>query len=234
MIENIAVGIDFETTGLDENSQIIEYALVRYCTKTSKIITCLSNLVNPCIEIPQEAQELTGITQDIVESYAISLETATTHISSFLSKATYLIAHNAEFELSYLNKLNIDLSHLQIVDTMKDIDYPSNMKHRDLDRLALYHKCPNFAAHRALPDTLAMMNILAQYNFSDVLAYKAISNIKIISLAGFDKKDLVKSLGFSWDATLKYWYMDCKENKAENVFELLLTNNIKYQIYTKE
>jgi len=232
MTQEIAIGIDFETTGIDaNNSEVIEYALVTYCTAFKSMISSLSNLVKPTKEIGKETELLTGINQLMLNNYGIEQNAMITHINMRFKNAKYLIAHNAEFEISFLDKMQgLEYKHLEIIDTMKDINYPPFMKNRDLERLSLYHKCPNLNAHRALPDTLTMLNILSQYEFSKILEYKNIPTVKIISLAGFDKKDLVKGLGFFWDANNRFWFMDIKINFLENIENSLKENDIKYRI----
>lgn len=95
--------VDFETTGLEKNSKIIEIACVKL-NDTHE--TWFEMLVNPEEEIPSEVQALTGIKDSMVK-FAANEKTALELFIAFLTKnqnqalstdPITLISHNSSFD----------------------------------------------------------------------------------------------------------------------------------------
>jgi DNA polymerase III epsilon subunit-like protein len=89
--------VDFETTGLEKNSKIIEIACVKLHDTHE---TWFEMLVNPEEEIPSEVQALTGITDSMVK-FAANEKTALELFIAFLTSDTdpiTLICHNSSFD----------------------------------------------------------------------------------------------------------------------------------------
>ncbi len=150
---------DLETTGLSaRKNKIIEIGAV--LVKNGKIEDTFSTFVDPCEPIPAKIKELTGIDDSMVKGAPSEREA----IDSFLDFCgdRILVAHNAEFDMSFIRaaceRLSID-KEFTYLDTvalsrvvLKDIE---NCK---LDTVARYLRLPDFDHHRALDDA----NILAQ------------------------------------------------------------------------
>ncbi len=171
------VCFDFETTGLSaRKNKIIEIGAV--LVKNGKIADVFSTFVDPCEPIPAKIKELTGIDDSMVKG-ASSEKDAVNEFLDFCGDRI-LVAHNAEFDMSFLRaaceRLSID-REFTYLDTLalsrvilKDIE---NCK---LDTVARYLRLPDFDHHRACDDANILAQILIQlfsrldsdYNIKDV------------------------------------------------------------------
>ncbi|WNY29016.1 DNA polymerase III PolC-type [Methanimicrococcus stummii] len=163
--------IDVETTGLSvKENQIIELAAVRRFESGSladeKEIDLLVKL--PAGEKnPEEIVELTHITDEMLESEGISENEA---VDAFLdiiypAEKTLIIAHNAQFDLSFVLKMlekyekSIPVS-FDILDTftvLKDRKaYPHSLK----DAIVYYEIVGVENSHRAIDDVKALCEVV--------------------------------------------------------------------------
>lgn len=94
------VVFDFETTGTDSSDKITEVGAVRLVD--GKVTDYFSTLVNPGRHIPNEVQELTGITDAMVAS-APSFEEVCADFYKYCYGST-LVAHNIEFDSRFLKR----------------------------------------------------------------------------------------------------------------------------------
>lgn len=94
------VSIDFETTGFDsETARIIEVGLA--CIDAGQITLTRNWLINPGMPIPQEARDITGITDEQVKD-APTFAQAFEEIHEVL-RGRLPIAYNAEFDRRFLH-----------------------------------------------------------------------------------------------------------------------------------
>jgi len=173
--------LDIETTGLsvDEN-QIIELAAIRYCNPKSRdqfgsdfeqeiSIDLLVQLPDG-VSIPQEIIELTNISNEMLAEFGISeTEAATEFLKLFLpaeeNSKTLIIAHNAQFDLSFifkmLKKQNLKIPvEFDVLDTFtvfKDRKaYPHSLK----DAIEYYQISGVENTHRAIDDVKALCEVV--------------------------------------------------------------------------
>ncbi|MCA9883901.1 MAG: 3'-5' exoribonuclease [Anaerolineae bacterium] len=109
------VAFDLETTGLDvETDSIIEIGAVRI---VDGVVTDeYSTLVNPGFAIPQETTYITGIEQKDLRN-APTLAAILPDIAHFIGDAP-VIAHNANFDVSFLKRFGL-LSGNLAIDTIE-------------------------------------------------------------------------------------------------------------------
>jgi len=112
------VAFDLETTGLDDESKIIEIALIKFDEKTFQIVDSLSTLINPHISLPPECRHVTGITDEAVISAPDWDETIQKQILDFIG-ACPILAHNADFDVDMLERHGVDVSRHIILDTFE-------------------------------------------------------------------------------------------------------------------
>lgn len=151
----IFCALDTETTGLKPTEErIIEIGAVKF-DKNGEI-SRFSTLVNPRVLIPSFCQELTGITNKMVFGEREFSEIADDFLS-FLGEETIIIAHNAQFDLRFVNaeleRMNRDPLPNKAIDTLRFSrwSYPEN-EHWTLQFLANQLKIEVKAAHRAEDD----------------------------------------------------------------------------------
>lgn len=98
-VTNRFVILDIETTGANATKdQITEIALL--LVDDNKLIGQWQSLINPGIHIPRQIQELTGITDDMVQ-YAPSFADIANELYELLDDRI-LVAHSARFDYGFL------------------------------------------------------------------------------------------------------------------------------------
>lgn len=94
------IAIDIETTGtLPYRDHIIEVAAVLF--KNDRVVSTFEQLVNPKMNIPKEATDINGITNEMVAS-APTIGGVLEDFASFC-KDFILVAHNATFDFQFLS-----------------------------------------------------------------------------------------------------------------------------------
>jgi DNA polymerase III epsilon subunit family exonuclease len=95
------VVLDLETTGRDPaQHEIIEIGAIRV-NRDSDIHDTFSALVKPIRRIPKRITEITGISQDMVDSEGEPLEKAIGEFTIFIENLP-LVTFNAEFDMAFL------------------------------------------------------------------------------------------------------------------------------------
>lgn len=99
------VVVDVETTGLNPTSDKIT-EIAAYKIKDGKICDTYTDLINPNIVISDKISEITGITNEMLEN-AGKIEKVMDKFLAFCGNSI-IVAHNAEFDISFLKKSAID------------------------------------------------------------------------------------------------------------------------------
>lgn len=159
--ETIFTVFDTETTGLDARAnRIVEIGGIRFDTQG---ISCRFNaLINPGMPMPAEVTKINGITDEMLRGQP----EAHSVIPDFMRFAgnTVLIAHNAPFDISFVNEelLRLGLSKISnnVIDTRifaKEL-FPGLPKY-SLQDLALRFGIEAREAHRAEDDARVCMEL---------------------------------------------------------------------------
>ena len=157
--------LDVETTGLDtlRGDKICEIAILK--TRDNNVVESYETLVNPGIRIPTSAIAIHGINDEDVQDSPYFLDIAE-QVQRFL-KDTVIVAHNARFDLGFLNaEMNFtsDLSVKNpIVDTLgiarKFYSFPTN----NLGVIAKTVGIPTAGYHRAMADVEITKDVLEYF-----------------------------------------------------------------------
>ena len=100
----IYVAVDLETTGLDaKKDTIIELGAARF--RDGEVLETFSQVVNPGRRIPQNIQQLTGITQAEADR-APSLSSVANAFRTFIGDHP-LVGHNVAFDAAFLESHNL-------------------------------------------------------------------------------------------------------------------------------
>ena len=152
---------DLETTGFSVNyERIIEVSAVKIHKGVN--VGEFSELVNPEKPIPPSVVALTGISNNDIKNAPSRLEVLS-RFKKFID-GTILVAHNADFDISQLNKnlddLGIDHPDYPVIDTLMLAKalIPGRRSY-GLDALTKYYKVRLDTHHRALADATATMEI---------------------------------------------------------------------------
>ncbi|MFJ7934340.1 PolC-type DNA polymerase III [Sporosarcina sp. NPDC096371] len=148
--------LDFETTGLRAGAdQIIQIGAVKYVE--NELTDILQTLVNPQRHIPTVVTQLTGISNEMVES-APTIEQKIEELIGFIGDFP-IIAHNASFDMGFLyaleNSIDVKIPSYTVIDTVKlarkiIIETPNHKLTTLTKYLQIEHN-----AHDALGDCLA-------------------------------------------------------------------------------
>ena len=219
--EDTYVVFDIETTGLSAVSDgITEIGAVKI--KDGQVIDRFSTFVNPERNIPRQVEELTHITKDMVKD-APKIEEALHDFLEF-SKDSVVIAHNARFDISFINFFCDKYEYVRpnkIIDTLAiSRELFEGYENHKLGTIAKNLEVSLEDAHRAVNDAeatakvfLKMCEILKEKNI-DVNNYiqedfiedkKNVSPYHIIIIAKnyVGLKNLYKLVSFSH---IRYFY----------------------------
>ncbi|MGL4913155.1 MAG: 3'-5' exonuclease [Romboutsia sp.] len=155
---NEYVVVDLETTGLDpyKGCEIIEIGITEIIN--DKIVKNYSRFVKPKMSIPYFITEITNITNEMVEGEE-GIEMVLPRFRKYIGDRT-IIAHNAKFDLKFLNyyleELNLELiqNHICTLELLKKSKTYKG-KNKKLETACEYYNIENKNAHRADSDTLA-------------------------------------------------------------------------------
>ena len=149
------VVFDTETTGLSEDSHIVEIGAVKI--RDGRILDKYSQIVRPPLPIPPDVVGIHGITNEMVRDAPCFVE-AFERFLKFIRNA-FLVAHNAPFDIKILAhniaKAEKPLPDNPVLDTCRIAKslFP-NLPSYSLKYLARYWNSPFRGFHRALADAM--------------------------------------------------------------------------------
>lgn len=159
--KTVCTVFDTETTGLEpKTNRIVEAGAIRFDKRG--VIARFNTLINPQMPMPKEASKINGISDLMLSDQP----TASIAIPDFLRfiGTTVLVAHNAPFDVKFINAelLRLGLSPLAntIVDTLvfaKEV-FPGLPRY-SLQELAKHFRIEAVDAHRAEDDARVCMEL---------------------------------------------------------------------------
>ena len=192
-LDDSYVVFDLETTGFSPNTcKIIEIGAVK--VENGTITERFSEFVNPQVPIPFKIEELTGIRDDMV----MGAETIEEILPRFMEfcEGCVMIAHNAEFDMSFIRKncmdLDIPCDHT-VGDTVAMARILLPTLHRfKLDTVAKALKISLENHHRAVDDAECTAHIFVK--FIEMLKERHIETLNDLNSLGATSVDTVKKL----------------------------------------
>lgn len=167
MFEKNFVIVDLETTGLSpQKNEIIEIGAIK--VENGKIIDTMDIFIKPKVPVSKFITRLTGITNEMLEE-GYDIQEGMSKFVDF-SKGYTLIAHNAKFDMGFLNSnmnycFNKNLEN-EYLDTLKiSKEMIKGLSSYKLESLANFFNVDYNGAHRAIKDceiTLDVYNNLMQ------------------------------------------------------------------------
>ena len=192
-LDDSYVVFDLETTGFSPNTcKIIEIGAVK--VENGTITERFSEFVNPQVPIPFKIEELTGIRDDMV----MGAETIEEILPRFMEfcEGCVMIAHNAEFDMSFIRKNCMDLDipcDYTVGDTVAMARILLPALHRfKLDTVAKALKISLENHHRAVDDAECTAHIFVK--FIEMLKERHIETLNDLNSFGATSVDTVKKL----------------------------------------
>nr|BFD33625.1 3'-5' exonuclease [Pigmentibacter ruber] len=225
--------LDTETTGLDKRSHsIVEVAAISVDLRYKKIESQRAGLIYAVTNL--DSENLTGITQEMLDGVKNATDDPFDTIKLMANYCDCIVAHNAEFDKGFVEARGIILKGrnnlpLEWICSYRDLEYDLPTINKKLGTLAEAYSVNSGGAHRALADVTMLAQVLFKLPNIEEQIIRAIENkkkpeIKIISLAHYDRKDDVKRAGFRWDPQNRIWWKSIRaanENELRNIIDIL-------------
>jgi DNA polymerase-3 subunit epsilon len=238
----LALFIDVETTGLDHQSdEIIELAMVpfTYCPdgKIYEVKEAFQRFQQPTKLIVPEIMKLTGITDEMVAGHAID----PAEVEAFAKDAVLVIAHNANFDRRFLEKMAPCFALKGWACSQSQIDWAGEGIEGSRLSYLVAGAGYFYDGHRAANDCLAAIELLAAplptsggTGLSKLLENARKPSWRIwAENSPFDLKDVLKARGYRWnpDGTPfpKAWFIDVSDDDREAEM-----NFLQKEIYQRE
>lgn len=176
------VVFDLETTGLKayEGNEIIEIGAVKVMNNV--VIDTFDELAKPSKLIPEEITNITGITNEMVKDKDCE-EVVFKKFLSWLGNDIILVAHNANFDMSFvreaIHRYNLGLFNYIVIDTLAISRFltPSEKYHNLTVLMERYHvDWDEDKHHRADYDAMGTSKVL--YKMLEKLNEKNINSLE--------------------------------------------------------
>ena len=235
--KRIGIFLDTETTGLDpDTDKVIELAMVPFEFDAAghiyRVLPEYNGLNDPGMPIPDIAQQITGITDEMVKGQSLDLAA----VKKMLSEAAIVIAHNARFDRPFCEDLLDDFKDISWACSIADVNWnEEGIEGVKLEFLA-YKYGFFFEGHRATIDCQAGIEVLSQTLpvsgdrvLQRLLETARQTNIRLWAEGSpFEKKDELKKRGYRWSAgdngKRKAWYKDILESELDDEMDYLNDN----------
>lgn len=206
--------VDCETTGLNPAADsIIEFAVMIVVVDASGNVVGFEEPVSwldqPIFDLDAAITRITGITDEMLEGQRIDRDAAL----AMLSSAEVIVAHNAAFDLAFVEKLLPEIKDSAWACSCREVDWAERgYEGRALGWL-LIQSGLFIEAHRAAADVWALFTLLTQPDFDggtalqELVAASKRSAFRIEATGSRIKhKDWLKRWGYAWDAGHEVWH----------------------------
>lgn len=222
--------VDTETTGLDKaKDKVFElgYVIVEFdplSGRLGQVMSRYNGTEDPGVPLSEDVKELTGKTDEMLAGTEFDDE----FINDEMSQVDLVVAHNAGFDRTFLEKRFPIFVNKWFACSMKEVDWKQfgSTSHK-LEFLA-FAVCKMFyEAHRALVDAEVAVHLLSQVGKDGKTALaqllessKRPSHRVWANEAPIEKKDLMKADGFWWNdgsdpkRPVKVWIKETRDLDA--------------------
>lgn len=213
--------LDCETTGMDpaQGARCIEVAVQLYDIEQATPIVSFSSLMWDPAEKPDNPMEkVNGISAAMLMGAPTPAD-VWRRVRTISMGAECIVAHRAEFDMKFTPPL---WNGAKWVCTKSDFKWPRGLRGDHLVHLALGLGLGVIAAHRAMTDVDMMSRVLTRVaelggDLQELFRLALRPKVRVVSMAPFEMKDVVKEHGFFWEPARKHWY---RNMPLEDVAEL--------------
>lgn len=208
------LGIDFETTGLDENQDVVtEIGAVLWDWENKMPVRIMDELlaIPDNIKLNPVLVEMNGISGELLVEFGKDPVEEFRKLNEMGEKADYLMAHNAGFDKKFYEASIKEtggqpaLSEKIWLDSSADVKYPVSIKTRKLGFLAAEHGFLNPFAHRAVFDVLTMFRVAGDYDIKEIIKCASEQKYELKAKVTFNEKQKARDLGFRWNVEDRSW-----------------------------
>ena len=207
--------LDTETTGLShQTDKLIELAMLLVAVDVATglpfgPVEIFEGFEDPGMPIPAVAQEITGISDDMVKGQRLD----DAAVAAMVAKADLVVAHNAGFDRPFVEARFPAFAVKPWACSFADIDWKAaGAASSKLGALANDHGW-FYDAHRAQVDCHALLQVLTQpvgdsdtTGLSRLLRAAAQPSFKVRATGSpFETKDKLKARGDRWEADATVW-----------------------------
>ncbi len=212
--------VDTETTGTNpETDELIDIAVVMLEVDLSgqivHIVSAGQALRDPGMPIPPLITQITGLTDRDVRGKSIDLD----RLERLLASADVRVAHNARFDIAFVEQLMPGLAGAAWACSASDFDWLSanfdgQKQAHLLMQLGFFNE-----AHRAMADVISLLHLVAHQLphggtvMGDLLANAERPTVKFEATAApYDTRTLLKARGYRWDPRSRVWWCEIDEH----------------------
>lgn len=219
----IIAGIDTETTGFSDASQICEVGYCIYDTKADFPIAYGSDLLLTTVW-DQEAEEVHKITREMTRIASLKPKDIDLEKRILAYKPELIVAHNAEFDYKKIKPVWPKLCEVEWLCTQHDLDHSKFVRTKNarvkLMYLAIEYGMSVHGWHRAMNDAEYSCRIAARHDLNAALKMKHTPKYEMLTSGPYNARanDVLNNLKFRWIKDYKMW---SKQNLlAEDIDEL--------------
>lgn len=222
----ILLSLDFETTGLDANSdRIIEVGAVLYSTSLDQTLMSKGYFVDNEVPITKEIVEITGIRKGMIDKFGLSSKQALSDLLYMVSECEAIVGQNIvdfdmPFFVNWANREKENLPERLVIDTKTDLP---GVEAKYLGYMAADAGFLNPFPHRALSDCLTVLKLISLHDgkrypttIDDIVTRAKSPRVTIAAKVSFENNHLAKKRSFRWSPERKIWFKVIKELDLES------------------
>ena len=201
-MKNVLI-VDTETTGIDPASDtVIELGAILYSVEHQTVISQFSCLYHADDNPSEHINKIpASIVRETNKEFTAS-ESSQSLLGKFADTAEAYIAHNAEFDQSFLG-----WTDKPWLCTCFDFNWTKATRQSgSLVNLALEYGIGVSSAHRALTDCQLIAALFDRSeNLHEMIFQASRPKAIFVAMVSYDDRQLAKDAGFKWDGQSKQW-----------------------------
>lgn len=209
----IVVGLDLEATGLDKvKDRPIEVGVTLWTTKFNRGLDSRALLIkSDGVPVTSEITEITGINQMEVDTFGYEPAEAFDEILYFVDRADAIVAFNGRrFDVpmcqSWAKRVGKVFPDKLLIDPFTDLPMRGQELITMCAKRGIYYD-----PHEAGADVGAMLRLMAEFEFTNVLDRAKSPILVVRSMQGRNENDKAKKHKFRWNPERKIWWKAVKE-----------------------
>lgn len=221
MKDLLLLSLDFETTGLDSNSdRITEVGYVLYSTGHHRPMMAKGYFVDNEVPVSKEITDITGITKGMIDKFGLSSKDALTDLLNAIDMCDAVVGQNIidfdrGFLVNWVLREKEELPERLWIDTKTDLP---GVEPKHLGYMAADAGFLNPFPHQAISDCMTVLKLVdsSKFTIEQVVERAKSPRVTLQALVSFDNKDQAKKHKYQWDSDTKVWHKTMKELDVED------------------